>query len=204
MWLTQFSGSCHVQVCAGFNPPTHKHKPFNPPQSYLKDSHNGNFTIFFKHAKIRDKNFYFHFINSLYFGSCLEWRYTLPLLEQAGFEAWAIDILGWGFSDLETLPVCNVESKRDHLYQFWKSYIKRPMLLVGPSLGAAAAVDFAINHPEAASVDKLILINASVYAKGTGNLSKLPRSVALAGVRTMHLITLCSKKKFIRQNMYFG
>ncbi|KAJ0677732.1 putative alpha/beta hydrolase-1 [Helianthus annuus] len=66
------------------------------------------------------------------------------------------------------------------------------MLLVGPSLGAAAAVDFAVNHPEA--VDKLILINASVYAKGTGNLSKLPRSVAFAGVRTMHLITLCSKK----------
>ncbi|KAJ0724980.1 putative alpha/beta hydrolase-1, serine aminopeptidase, S33 [Helianthus annuus] len=135
------------------------------------------------------------------FSSCLEWRYTLPLLEQAGFEAWAIDILGWGFSDLETHPVCNVESKRDHLYQFWKSYIKRPMLLVGPSLGAAAAVDFAVNHPEA--VDKLILINASVYAKGTGNLSKLPRSVAFSGVRTMHLITLCSKK-IIRQNVYFG
>ncbi|KAL9999849.1 putative hydrolase [Helianthus debilis subsp. tardiflorus] len=32
--------------------------------------------------------------------SCLEWRYTLPLLEQAGFETWAIDILGWGFSNL--------------------------------------------------------------------------------------------------------
>ncbi|KAM0020011.1 hypothetical protein Hdeb2414_s0025g00662411 [Helianthus debilis subsp. tardiflorus] len=38
------------------------------------------------------------------------------------------------------LQLSNVESKRDHLYQFWKSYIKRPMLLVGPSLGAAAAV----------------------------------------------------------------
>nr|GEZ80375.1 alpha/beta hydrolase fold-1 [Tanacetum cinerariifolium] len=30
-------------------------------------------------------------------------------------------------------------------------------------------------------VDKLILINASVYSSGTGNLSKLPRSVAFAG-----------------------
>ncbi|XP_021998352.1 1-acylglycerol-3-phosphate O-acyltransferase ABHD5 isoform X2 [Helianthus annuus] len=81
--------------------------------------------------------------------SCLEWRYTLPLLEQAGFETWAIDILGWGFSNLEKLPQCNVESKRDHLFQFWKTYIGRPMLLVGPSLGAAVAIDFAINHPEA-------------------------------------------------------
>lgn len=35
--------------------------------------------------------------------------------------------------------------------QFWKSYIKRPMILVGPSLGAAVAIDFVVNHPEAVS-----------------------------------------------------
>lgn len=39
----------------------------------------------------------YHF---LFFSSCLEWRYTLPLLEEGGFETWAVDILGWGFSDL--------------------------------------------------------------------------------------------------------
>ncbi|KAL4574326.1 hypothetical protein LXL04_021155 [Taraxacum kok-saghyz] len=120
--------------------------------------------------------------------SCLEWRYTLPLLEHAGLETWAIDILGWGFNNLVNLPICNVESKRDHLFQFWKTYIKRPMLLVGPSLGAAVAVDFVANHPEA--VDKLILINASVYAEGTGNLSKLPRSVAFAGVSLLKSLPL--------------
>ncbi|XP_076948374.1 alpha/beta hydrolase domain-containing protein VTE7-like [Bidens hawaiensis] len=120
--------------------------------------------------------------------SCLEWRYTLPLLEQAGFETWAIDILGWGFSNLEDLPLCNVESKRDHLFQFWKTYIGRPMLLVGPSLGAAVAIDFAINHPEA--VDKLILIDASVYAEGTGSLSSLPKFVAYAGVALLKSLPL--------------
>ncbi|GKD36601.1 alpha/beta hydrolase fold-1, partial [Tanacetum coccineum] len=41
-----------------------------------------------------------------------------------------------------TLPLCNVEAKLDHLFQFWKSYIKRPMFLVGPSLGAAVTIDF--------------------------------------------------------------
>lgn len=30
----------------------------------------------------------------------MEWRSTYPLLEDAGLETWAIDILGWGFSDL--------------------------------------------------------------------------------------------------------
>ncbi|KAG2706977.1 hypothetical protein I3760_05G127100 [Carya illinoinensis] len=105
--------------------------------------------------------------------SCLEWRYTHPLLEEAGLEAWAVDIL-------ERLPRCDVTSKREHFYQLWNFYIKKPMILVGPSLGAAVAIDFAVNHPEA--VEKLILIDASVYAEGTGSLADLPRVVAYAGV----------------------
>ncbi|KAL8052445.1 hypothetical protein ABFX02_05G004500 [Erythranthe guttata] len=120
--------------------------------------------------------------------SCLEWRYTLPMLEESGLETWAVDVLGWGFSDLEKLPSCSVASKRDHLYQFWKSYIKRPMTLVGPSLGAAVAIDFVVNYPEA--VDKLILIDASVYAEGTGNLAKLPKLVAYAGVYLLRSLPL--------------
>ncbi|XP_030514702.1 uncharacterized hydrolase YugF isoform X2 [Rhodamnia argentea] len=112
--------------------------------------------------------------------SCLEWRYTYPLLEDAGLETWAIDILGWGFSDLEQLPACNVANKCNHFYQLWKSYIKRPMILVGPSLGAAIAIDFAVIHPEA--VEKLVLIDASVYAEGTGDMANLPRAIAYAGV----------------------
>ncbi|KAL3823978.1 hypothetical protein ACJIZ3_020007 [Penstemon smallii] len=120
--------------------------------------------------------------------SCLEWRYTIPLLEEAGFETWAVDILGWGFSDLKKRPSCNVASKREHLYQMWNSYIKRPMTLVGPSLGAAVAIDFIANYPEA--VDKLILIDASVYAEGTGNLANLPKSIAYAGVYLLKSLPL--------------
>ena len=46
---------------------------------------------------------------SIRYSSCLEWRYTYPLLEEAGLEAWAVDILGWGFSDLGTpYRVCHV------------------------------------------------------------------------------------------------
>ncbi|KAG6660197.1 uncharacterized hydrolase YugF isoform X3 [Carya illinoinensis] len=118
--------------------------------------------------------------------SCLEWRCTYPLLEEAGLEVWAIDVLGWGFSDLERLPPCNAASKRHHLYQLWKSYIKRPMILVGPSLGAAVAVDFAVNYPEA--VEKLVLINASVYGEGTGDLAKLPTIVAQGLVGRLHCL----------------
>ncbi|XP_059317215.1 alpha/beta hydrolase domain-containing protein VTE7 isoform X1 [Lycium ferocissimum] len=120
--------------------------------------------------------------------SCLEWRYTFPMLEEAGLETWAVDILGWGFSDLERLPSCDVASKRDHLYQLWSTYIKRPMVLVGPSLGSAIAIDFSVKYPEA--VDRLVLIDASVYAEGTGNLATLPKAVAYAGVYLLKSLPL--------------
>ncbi|KAH0929225.1 hypothetical protein HID58_014952 [Brassica napus] len=102
--------------------------------------------------------------------SCLEWRRTYPLLEQASLETWAIDVLGWGFSDLGTSTL-------------WKTYIKRPMILVGPSLGATVAVDFTATYPEA--VDKLVLINANAYSEGTGALKDLPKSIAYAGVKLL-------------------
>lgn len=35
-----------------------------------------------------------------FLSSCLEWSSSYPFLEKAGFETWAIDVLGWGFSDL--------------------------------------------------------------------------------------------------------
>ncbi|KAG7604270.1 putative 2-hydroxy-6-oxonona-2,4-dienedioate hydrolase [Arabidopsis thaliana] len=115
--------------------------------------------------------------------SCLEWRRTYPLLEQACLETWAIDVLGWGFSDLEKLPPCDAASKRHHLFELWKTYIKRPMILVGPSLGATVAVDFTATYPEA--VDKLVLINANAYSEGTGRLKELPKSIAYAGVKLL-------------------
>eukprot|EP00250_Pteridium_aquilinum_P009628 c18809_g1_i2 orf=265-798(+) len=54
------------------------------------------------------------------------------------------------------------------------------MVLVGASLGGAAAIDFTLAHPEA--VSKLVLVNAQGYTKGTGQKAKFPRFIAYAGV----------------------
>ncbi|GFZ19242.1 alpha/beta-Hydrolases superfamily protein [Actinidia rufa] len=102
--------------------------------------------------------------------SCLEWRSTYPLLEEAGLDVWAVDVLGWGFSDLEIRPPCNVAAKRHHLYQLWKSHIRKPMILVGPSLGGAAAIDFAVNYPDAVSFLKSIPLRLYANVLTFGNI----------------------------------
>lgn len=120
--------------------------------------------------------------------SCLEWRNTYPKLEKANIECWAFDILGWGFSYSEDLMSVDVAAKREHLYEFWRSYLKKPMVLVGASLGGAAAIDFALAHPEA--VSKLVLINAQGYAEGTGKMASFPRFLAYAGVSVLKNVLL--------------
>lgn len=61
--------------------------------------------------------------------------------------------IGCGYSDSSVfmydsqLPL-GPEQRREHLYQFWKKMIKKPMVLYGSSLGGAVAIDFALEHPE--------------------------------------------------------
>ncbi|KAJ7549163.1 hypothetical protein O6H91_07G043000 [Diphasiastrum complanatum] len=121
--------------------------------------------------------------------SCLEWRNTYPLLEQSGSECWAMDILGWGFStSAEPISSYNVKSKREHLYKFWKTYIRKPVALVGASLGGATAIDFCLHYPKA--VRKLVLIDAQGYSEGLGHMANLPRILAYAGVAVLKNVLL--------------
>jgi pimeloyl-ACP methyl ester carboxylesterase len=69
--------------------------------------------------------------------------------------------MGWGFSQLRGITEFSAAAKREYLFGFWKNVLKgRKMVLVGASLGGAAAVDFAHTYPEA--VEKLVLIDAQV------------------------------------------
>jgi pimeloyl-ACP methyl ester carboxylesterase len=103
--------------------------------------------------------------------SVLEFRRLFPLLP---LEVWAIDLLGFGFT--ERLPGLAYSSQliQQHLYQFWRTTINRPMVIVGASMGGATAIDFALAHPEA--VAKLILIDSAGFTKppATGKLMFSP------------------------------
>ncbi|MBD2122719.1 alpha/beta fold hydrolase [Trichocoleus sp. FACHB-262] len=95
--------------------------------------------------------------------SVLEFRAIAPLLAQQQ-ETWAVDLLGSGFTErVADLPI-NPSTIRTHLYSFWQTLIQRPVILVGASLGGAAAIDFTLAYPQC--VEKLVLID-SVGFSGT-------------------------------------
>jgi pimeloyl-ACP methyl ester carboxylesterase len=96
--------------------------------------------------------------------SVLEFRRLLPLLA-AENEMWAVDMLGFGFTDRVAGIPFSPAAIKTHLYYFWKTLIAQPLILVGASMGGAAAIDFTLTHPEA--VKKLVLIDSAGFAAGS-------------------------------------
>ncbi|MCW6052222.1 alpha/beta hydrolase [Lyngbya sp. CCAP 1446/10] len=93
--------------------------------------------------------------------SVFEYRRLLPLLAKKN-ETWAIDLLGFGFTERVAGLPFSQKAIGSHLYYFWKTLISQPVILVGASMGGAAAIDFTLNHPEA--VKKLVLIDSAGFA----------------------------------------
>ena len=93
--------------------------------------------------------------------SVLELRRLLPLLAKET-ETWAVDLLGFGFT--ERLPELSfgTEAIKTHLYHFWQTLINKPVILVGASMGGAAALDFTLTYPQA--VAKLVLLDSAGLA----------------------------------------
>lgn len=139
--------------------------------------------------------------------SSLEMRRLHPLLD-AEVETWAVDLVGWGFTDhtpFKSSPdaALTPAQKREHLLAFWRAKMGgRPMALVGASLGGAVALDFALEHPEA--VDRVVLIDAQGFIDGIGPMSSLPRPVAAAGVwllRTEGLRMAANRQAYCDQRL---
>ncbi|MBD2250617.1 alpha/beta fold hydrolase [Nostoc parmelioides] len=100
--------------------------------------------------------------------SVLEFRRLLPLLGKEN-ETWAVDLLGFGFTQRLAGIKFSPIAIRTHLHSFWKTLINQPVILVGASMGGAAAIDFTLTYPEA--VQKLVLID-SAGLRGGSPLSK--------------------------------
>lgn len=89
--------------------------------------------------------------------SILEFRSLIPLLATQN-QTWAVDLLGFGFT--ERLPNIDYNSStiKTHLYSFWQQIINQPVILVGISMGGGTAIDFTLTYPD--TVKQLVLINS--------------------------------------------
>lgn len=94
--------------------------------------------------------------------SLLEFRRLLPLLATES-ETWAVDLLGFGFTQRPTDIALGTEAIKTHLYHFWKTQINKPIIVVGASMGGATAIDFTLTYPEV--VEKLVLIDSAGLTK---------------------------------------
>jgi pimeloyl-ACP methyl ester carboxylesterase len=90
--------------------------------------------------------------------SILEFRRLLPLLGSK-HDVCAVDLLGFGFTERAKGIKYDTTSIKTHLYEFWKTHIHKPIILVGASMGGAAALDFTLTYPEV--VEKLVLIDSA-------------------------------------------
>lgn len=95
--------------------------------------------------------------------SVLEFRRLLPLLSER-YETWAIDLLGFGLTQRPPGLRFSAEDLRIHLYHSWKALIGTPVVLIGASMGGAAAIDFTLAYPDV--VQKLVLLDSAGAAKG--------------------------------------
>ena len=134
--------------------------------------------------------------------NCLEFRRLFPLLEQE-FDVYAVDILGWGFTDSRGQD-CGPEFKRKALAAFIEAIVGGPAAVLGASLGGALAIDLAVARPDL--VDRLILVDAQAFADGLGPvLPALPRfvtRVALEVLRSEPLRRSANQMSYFDKDKY--
>jgi pimeloyl-ACP methyl ester carboxylesterase len=107
--------------------------------------------------------------------SVMEFRRLLPRLA-AHRETWAVDLLGFGFCDRPPAVPITPATIKTHLHATWKTLLDRPVVLVGASMGGAAALDFTLTYPDA--VQQLVLLDSAGFTVGPPLGKYLPNALA--------------------------
>jgi haloalkane dehalogenase len=81
------------------------------------------------------------------FGASLgHWRQNLPFFA-AHHPVYALDLLGFGASEKAAISY-SVDLWVQQIHSFWQTFIRRPMILVGNSIGSLIALSAAHQYPE--------------------------------------------------------
>ena len=130
--------------------------------------------------------------------SVLEYRYLMPKLAEHN-EVWAVDLLGFGFTERPENLAFDPDNIKAHLYRFWQEKINRPVIIIGASMGGAVSLDFALSYPEA--VSQIVLLDSAGLAKKP--LSRFFMVPPLDGWATGFLGSMNVRRK-ICQSAYYN
>jgi pimeloyl-ACP methyl ester carboxylesterase len=103
-------------------------------------------------------------------GAIGHWRQNIPALAAAGYQVFAIDLLGFGGSAKPDLPY-EIELWQELLQDFWQAHIQKPVVWIGNSIGGLLSLAMAAQAPEI--TQGLVLLNCA------GSLNHRPSDLNL-------------------------
>ncbi|WP_430015661.1 alpha/beta fold hydrolase [Microcystis protocystis FBCC-A270] len=81
------------------------------------------------------------------FGAAIEhWRHNIPILSQ-NHRVYAVDLLGFGGSRKVQVPY-TINLWVEQIHDFWQTFINRPVVLLGNSIGSLVSMALAGKYPE--------------------------------------------------------
>lgn len=90
------------------------------------------------------------------FGASIgHWRKNIPVLADAGYRVFALDLLGFGGSDKAAVNY-SVDLWVELLKDFWSEFIQEPTVFIGNSIGALISLTVLAEHPEISAGGVLI------------------------------------------------
>ncbi|NES98026.1 MAG: alpha/beta fold hydrolase [Desertifilum sp. SIO1I2] len=90
------------------------------------------------------------------FGASIgHWRKNIPVLAEAGYRVFALDLLGFGSSDKPELDY-TLDLWQELVQDFWQAHIQEPTVFIGNSIGALLSLTLVADNPEISSGGVLI------------------------------------------------
>jgi len=113
------------------------------------------------------------------FGASIgHWRKNIPVLADAGYRVFALDLLGFGGSDKPALDY-TIELWQQQLKDFWDAHIAEPTVFVGNSIGALLSLMVVTNYPEITT--GAVLINCAGGLNHRPDELNFPLRVVMGG-----------------------
>jgi len=137
--------------------------------------------------------------------SALEYRRLGPQLAKLGVDVYCVDLLGWGYTQLDDVNSFSAKAKVEALKGFWQTVGGNGEVVVGgASLGGAAVIEFAAQNlcktnkdddgtdteDDQGFVRGTVLIDAQGFVDGIGPMSFLPAPLARAGIKVLKSVPL--------------